>query len=223
MKKNRLFFLAVLFISIFTQSAHAQQKFTVGLQGGLGMASAYNFYNKGNAYTSDIELGIPKNYPTLSYMYNLYLSYKINEKYGVALEPGIVRKGYGTKIYNEDVFFNKRRLNYFQLPVLMEFYVDNAFTLTIGPEFGYLLSAKMKSNDDSDSLNLIKLYRKNRFDFGVQLGGFYTFIDHIDVGLKIGGSFTNIEKSYLTDISGNVLTDVFTKNMYANLFTRIKL
>jgi hypothetical protein len=46
---------------------------------------------------------------------------------------------------------------------------------------------------------------------------------HLDVGIKIGASFTGGDKYYLTNDAGEVLTEVYRKNCYANSFIRVKL
>jgi hypothetical protein len=88
-------------------------KFSVGIQGGLGGAFTENSYIGGNEYTTDMLLGIPEVYPVWSHMYNLYFSYGINNDFGIALEPGIIRKGYGGKRVLEegDILFDRRQIN----------------------------------------------------------------------------------------------------------------
>lgn len=227
MRKTIFIPIVILYMFIVGYNVQAQEKFTFGVQTGLGAASAYSYHTGGNEYTSDLELGIPKNYPIFSYMYGLYFSYKINKDWGIAFEPAMVRKGYGNKVVEEnDVAFHKRYANYLQMPVLMEFHIDEELpiVLTIGPEFGYLLNAKMRTSYDSSKASVSRdLPKNNRFDFGLQIGGYYSLTKHIDVGLKVGGSLTRVEKLYLTDNVGNVLTEVSRQNVYANSFIRVKL
>lgn len=224
MKKIKLAFLAVLLISFFTQSAYAQQKFSVGLQGGLGMASTYYMYGQGHDSTDETAVRAPQSYLIFSYMSNVYLSYRFHQNYGVAIEPGIIRKGYGQKYLSaSNATLTKYHLNYLQLPVLMEFDIDSKLTLTVGPEFGYLMSARMKSDDDEGTITLLPLNDIKRFDIGVQVGGHYSLAEHFDLGLKIGNSFTSIEETYFNHAPKGGSVVILRKKIYINLFTRIKL
>lgn len=224
MKKT--FFTAFIIFTLFltAHGLYAQQKFSVGVQGGLGASSTRNYFNGGSEYTSELELGIPKNYPVFSYMYNLHLSYRINEGYAIAIEPGFIRKGYGNKVVTEegDVLFNRRRLDYLQLPLLLELHAGESVVLTAGPEVGYLLNAKMKTTTNSKSAVLTDLPENNRWDIGIQIGGYYTLMKHLDVGVKAGASITRAQKFYLTNDDGEVLTSVSRRNMYAHPFIRVR-
>lgn len=225
MRKTVFTSFITLFLLLAIPGLHAQKRFSVGIQGGLGATFTENKYKGGNEYTTDVILGIPKIYPVLSPMYNLYLSYSINENFGIAVEPGMIRKGYGSKRVLEegDVVFDRRQMDYLQFPLLMELYVDKSVTITVGPEFGYLLDKKMKTTQNSKPAVSTDLPKNNRFDVGIQIGGYYTFMKHLDVGIKVGASFIRGDKYYLTNDAGEVLTRVSRKNNYVNPFIRIRL
>ncbi|MDR0421898.1 MAG: outer membrane beta-barrel protein [Proteiniphilum sp.] len=225
MRKKITPLLTLLFLLPAVQSAQAQQKFTVGIQGGLGGAFTENRYTGGNAYTTDMLLGIPKVYPVWSHMYNLYLSYGISNDFRIAFEPGVIRKGYGSKKIQEErtVIFERRELDYLQLPLLLEFSPDESLRFTAGPELGYLLKGKMRETHGSGPSALTDLPENKRYSLGIQIGGSYTLIKHLDVGLKIGASFIGGDKYYLTNDNGEVLTKVARENCYINSFVRVKL
>lgn len=223
--RKALFTTFIMFSLLLSgHGLYAQQRFSVGAQGGLGASSTHNDFKGGSEHTSGLELGIPKNYPVFSHMYNLYLSYRISEGYGIAFEPGFIRKGYGNKAVTEegDVLFNRRRLDYLQLPLLLELHVGESVVLTAGPEVGYLLNAKMRTTTNSQSAVLTDLPKSNRWDLGIQVGGYYTLMRHLDVGVKAGASITRAQKFYLTNEDGEVLTSVSRRNMYAHPFIRVR-
>lgn len=219
--------IIALVLLLVWQGMNAQQKFSVGIQGGLGVSFSENEYKSGNEYTNDVILGIPEIYPVLSHMYNLYLSYRINDEFGIAMEPGIIRKGYGSKRVEEEgereVLFDRRKMDYLQFPLLLELFLTESVTLTAGPEIGYLLNKKMSTTRNSKPVASTDLPKNNRFDVGMQVGGHYTFMKHLDVGIKVGVSFLRGDKYYLTNDAGEVLTRVSRRNMYASPFIRIKL
>lgn len=219
--KNKLSFLLIGFCIAAFFKINAQQ-LRFGVQSGVGMASAFNHFSKNNELKHSPELK-PNNSPVLSYSANLYISYPFNEQFSVALEPGLIRKGFANQIHEgNDLLYNRNFLYYVQLPVLVEFKLDNPFTFSIGPELGYLLSAKLKEKHDADLIDLMHYYQKNRIAAGVQGGGYYSFSKNFDLGLKTGLSFTNLDKFILMDTEGHVVAEVRRKALYINAFTRYK-
>ncbi|NLO71431.1 MAG: PorT family protein [Porphyromonadaceae bacterium] len=219
--KNRLLFILTIFIFCCFVKGNAQY-IRFGIQAGAGIASAFNYYPKNNDLKDDPEMKL-HNSPILSYSSNLYISYPLNDVYSIAVEPGLIRKGFSNQFFDGyDELYNRNFLYYFQLPVLLEFKFDRPITLSIGPEFGYLLSAKLKEKYDTELMDLMHYYRKNRVDLGLQGGGFYSFSENFDFGLKIGFSFTNLDKFYLGDTEGYMLTEIRRKALYINAFTRYK-
>ncbi len=221
--KLRHFQLIILLVSITNTTVFAQD-IRFGVQAGGGVASAYNYYPDRNEYMDDASLGLPKNYIVPSYSLNLYLSIPLEDEFAIAVEPGIIQKGFLNKVVEDyDLYHNKFCLTYIHAPVLLEYGgFDIPITLSIGPEFGYLFKARLKSNDGTDD-DMMYYFRKNRLDVGLQFGVYYTYEEHLDLGLKFGNSFTNLEKLYLTDDLGNVLGSVGKKATYLNAFVRVKL
>lgn len=200
------------------------QEIQYGIQAGGGLASAFNYYPKKNEYTNDPDFGIPKNIPILSYNINLYISYFVNENFGVAIEPGFIQKGFANKFVDSyDLTDNKIYLSYIQVPVLMEFKFKNALNLTIGPEIGYLVDAEFKQIDEAERISLMNYYQNNRVDVGVQAGGYYSFTERLDIGLKAGASLTNLEKFYIEIDGENAFVEVRRNAMYINAFVRMRL
>lgn len=221
MKTIRNLFIALILLS-FAFNASAQN-LRFGIQAGGGIASAYNYFPEKNEYTNDMELGIPKNFIVPSYNFNLYVSYPINDVIAIAVEPGFIQKGYSNKfIDNNDLAYNRNYLSYLQLPILLEYKIQDPITLTIGPEISYLIRARLKNEGVDGSDDLMSFYQKNRIDAGLQFGGFYTFNERYDLGLKLGASFTNLDKNYLPNESGEVVAVVKKQATYFNAFARYK-
>lgn len=218
--KRNLFFAFLLLSFVFNASA---QNFKFGVQAGGGIASAYNDFSEKNEFTNDLELGIPKNYPVPSYSFNLYASFPINELFSIAFEPGFIQKGYSNKfIQINDLTHNKNYLSYVQMPILLEYKLQEPITLSVGPEIGYLLKARLTNDGLEGSIDMMNYYQKNRLDIGLQFGAFYTFNERFDLGLKLGTSLTNLDKIYLTNDYLEIVTDIKKKAMYINAFARVK-
>jgi Outer membrane protein beta-barrel domain len=138
----KLNFIAVVAFVLMTLSASAQVNF--GIKGGL------NFYNlKGDDIEADSKVGLH-----LGALAHIHLS----ETW--AIQPELVFSGQGAEANGagDDV---KLALNYLNAPLLFQYMFDNGFRLEAGPQLGFLLSAKAKSDGNStdvkDNFNSIDL------------------------------------------------------------------
>lgn len=95
-----------------------------------------------------------------------------------ALQPEIVFSGQGGS-FTTGSLTNKFALNYINVPVLLQYMFDNGFRLQAGPQIGFLVSAKNKSN--SLEADLKNDYKSADVSFPIGLG--YLF----DSGLGIDG------------------------------------
>jgi len=119
------FITAISFI-VFTSMAQAQH-INLGVKGGL------------NVYTVKTQ-GQPSFSPTINYHVGLLTH--IHLKPNLAFQPevvysvqGVHRKGEGS----EDL-----KLNYVNVPLVLQYMFDNGFRIETGPQFGFMLSAKSK-------------------------------------------------------------------------------
>ncbi len=211
-----LIFLASIFTNGYAQKIH------FGIQGGAGIATITtdneDFKDVENAY-----LGISKNYPVFSYGFNLYTGYSINENWGIAVEPGFIRKGFAKKVSDNDRILRKSSyLDYLHIPILAEFYLkDENITFSAGPELAFLLNANQKFN--GANTDILNTYTDKKFDLGLQIGAYYTVKKHFDIGIKGGVSLLKIDDITLVNNANEVIGRYAQRNAYSHLFMRIKL
>lgn len=219
MKKIVLF--TIISFCLFTD-LHAQ-KLRFGIQGSGGVGTALTTdREKELSEIETVYLGISKIYPVFSYGINAYAGYSINENWGIAIEPGIFRKGFAKKVeVNNKIVRQQTHLNYFQLPILAELFLDKNITLTVGPELSYLFSAKEMT--EKQSTDVFEQYRKNKLDIALQIGLYYTFNNHFDIGLKSGVSAIRLERFSILNDKNEVVTEYDRRNAYGHAFFRIKL
>lgn len=95
-----------------------------------------------------------------------------------ALQPEVFFSGQGGE-FTTGSLTNKFVLNYINVPILFQYMFDNGFRLQAGPQIGFLVSAKNKSNNlEADLKND---YKSPDLSFPIGLG--YLF----DSGLGIDG------------------------------------
>lgn len=84
-------------------------------------------------------------------------------------------------------------LNYINLPLLIGYEFFDKMAINVGPELGYLLSAKAKY--DSKTIDLEEAW-DNKFDFGISTGINY----HLDENIALEIRYTHGLSSVIKDI-----------------------
>lgn len=124
-----------------------------------------------------------------------------------AVQPELLYSGQGAKY---DGF--TLALDYLYVPILAKYFVTEEFSLEAGPQFGYLLSAKLKedsSNNNGGGGNVNTPERRaesvdvkdsvKSFDFGLNIGASYLIDSNINVSARY----------FLGLANGNDLDDSF--------------
>ncbi len=104
-----------------------------------------------------------------------------------AIQPEILYSSQGTK--NGDTKYN---LDYVNVPVLFQYMFDNGFRIQAGPQLGFLITAKSKTNNTT--VNIKENYKP--IDFGASIGASYVVPSTgfgIDARYNIG--LSNINKT----------------------------
>ena len=202
------------FLLMFNANLFAQE-FTFGLVGGLDIA---------NSRLTNIpdEIGDYRLYhPMLSFNANGHIGYKSAGFWGISLEPGYIQKGgviqYDKDDRNDDVRY---QLNYVQIPLLADFYLSDKISISVGPEFAYLINAKVKSN--GESRNIPNYYDKN-FELSGIVGFNYNLHKYFDIGLRYNHGLTYTGKITWTDKNNDFLGESKEYNQYFQLFFRFKI
>jgi len=200
------------FILILNTNLYAQE-FKFGLVGGLDLANS-RLTNKPNIYSRVY-------YPMISFNINGFVGYKSAGFWGISLEPGYIQKG-GVQQYNkedkdDDVRF---QMNYLQLPLLVDFYLGKKFSISVGPEFAYLISVKVKSKDLS---NDISNFYDNNFEISGNIGINYNIHKHFDIGLRYNLGLTYTTKIIWSEETGIPIDESKEYNQYFQFLVRFKI
>ncbi len=137
--------------------------------------------------------------PRISLNFNVYLAYRSNSFWGLAVEPGFVMKGVSYE--NGSVL----KLNYLQIPILGEFYLNDKLALSIGPELAYLVNEQFFQN----------------FELSGALGINYNVYGNFDIGLKYSRGLTYFVKTQIVNQEGyQEFGTIF--NQYFQVFGRFR-
>lgn len=153
--KKALFFIVMVVFGYTTATA---QDISFGLKFGVNLTDL-----SGDVGNSTMEI---------SPYFGGLAEFMVSKNFGVQGELLYSMQGAKFKIEGENV---KYKLNYMVLPILLKYYVADAFSIHAGPQVGYLMSAKKDKNNESIDVT-------DQFfsiDYGVSMGVSY----HLDMGI----------------------------------------
>ncbi len=165
MRLRQLFIVGIFF---FVTHAVWAQGFSFGVKTGIDLVRISAHLN------SSDRLGHPD--PAIGFNINAIIEYRMANKFGVTMEPGYIRKGYSKALSHSGDADNVVKLNYLQVPILLDYHVTEKLAISIGPEIGFSLS---------DSY-----FRRKKVDLSAVLGVNYRLAEHFEAGLKIGSAIT---------------------------------
>lgn len=167
MKKVLLAAVAVLG---FTFANAQETKF--GAKAGLNISN----------FTGDVE----DNSSKVGFQVGVFAEIKVSDKF--AVQPELAFSALGAKFdAGTDVNYN---MNYIVVPVMAKYFATEKLSLEVGPQVGFLMSAKAKA--DSDSVDVKDFF--NSTDFGLNLGAGYDVAENINIGLRYSLGLSNIAK-----------------------------
>jgi len=191
------FFIVLMAAVLITGVASAQNinapagHVSIGIKGG---ANLYNIHNDISG-SNDPKLG-----------FNLGILGHIHVATHFAVQPEVQFSAQGSKttIANVETRYN---LNYINVPVLIQYMWDNGLRLQAGPQAGFLLSAKAKTDNATGDIKS----QLKPLDFGVSFGAGYI---HPATGLGIDARY-NLG---LTNINENEATKSTNRGFQLSLF-----
>lgn len=144
--------LFLLFISII--ASVQSQNFSYGVYLGSDITNLYLYPvpdgNKSAMFS-----------PVLSYNFNGFVSYKTGFFLGFSIEPGIIRYG-GVQLFDHlnskyQPVTNqvKATINCLQIPVLIDFHLNDKLCISAGVDMDYTLSMKSIQTDDATTMHFL--------------------------------------------------------------------
>lgn len=119
-----------------------------------------------------------------------------------SLQPEIMYSSQGAKytdVFNQEV---TRKLNYVNVPVLLQYNFDNGFRLQAGPQLGFLLAAKDKIGDVNS--NRVNTDNFNSIDFSVPVGVSYLSRTGFGIDARYNVGVTNVAEGSTTNVRNSV-------------------
>jgi len=146
-KVTTIFSIAVM--SLFFSTVNAQQ--AVGIKGGLNMASLSGFEGRSR----------------ISGHAGVFLHHTINKTW--CFQPELLYSGEGQRYMSGGVE-RTLALGYLQLPLMIQYYPAPQVYFEAGPQFGLLLSAQDKVDNDEGQINAKDDFTQAQVALGLGIG-----------------------------------------------------
>ena len=184
MKKIILTTLIVVF-AIFSASAQA----TFGIKGGVNFPSIMGDNINGIRYRTSFNVGLVA---------------EIETSPSTSVQPEIMYSGQGFH-YNGGTFLgpdglitlaeDNYKFDYLNIPLVFKYYYSEGASFEVGPQVGFLLSAKTADGSEKGFVNLKDNLTTASFDFIVGFG--YKFDNGFNLNARYIGGLTNVWKGYV--------------------------
>ena len=173
--------------------------------------------------------------PMHSFNVNGFIEYRFSGAWGIAAEPGFIRKGGVVDGENHYLGSFDLQLNYIQLPILANLYCTDRFYISFGPEFAYLINkdVNLPSQPDwmtpsqKEALKMFTSFEENAFEISGMIGVNYSIFKKFDIGLRYSHSFTKFSETswinprYPTGYGNMGYSNVY--NQYLQIIVRYRI
>ena len=224
MKKTTL--ITFLILVLFARTNAQETNKIYGFQAGINLVNI-QIKDKYEIYGTDEDL-ISYN-PVLSFNVNAYIEFQREGIWHLSLEPGFIRKGAIENRFGNTEDY-RLILNYIQIPILANFKIHKRTSLSIGPEIGYLINARIKekgiSNPSEDISHSYTDYQRFWLELTGLIGLNYEIFDNTEIGIRYNHGILHNNRSvwYSHPIGGQPTgTIVKENNQYIQILFRYKI
>ncbi len=174
-KKMKKLIFTVAAVCAFGFANAQDDSMSFGVKGGVNMASV-DAEDTGSL---------------ISFHVGGFAEFMLTEKF--AIQPELTYSGQGAKVEGFGGDYNLN-LNYLNLPIMAKYFVTEDLSIELGPQIGFLMSAKADGEDAKDDFNTT--------DFGLNLGVGFNLNENMVLGLRYNMGLTELEKEVAAGAEG---------------------
>jgi hypothetical protein len=144
----------------------------------FGVKAGANFASVGGDETDDFGT-------RTSFHFGVTAGISVSDKFSV--QPELVYSSQGAS-YDFDGFDGDVKLDYLNLPIMAQFQVADGFSIEVGPQFGFLMSAKVEAEGEEED---IKDELKG-LDLAAGIGVNYAMASGLNFGARYNLGLSNV-------------------------------
>jgi Outer membrane protein beta-barrel domain len=172
---KKIYLLFVLLPVFLTQAQKTKQDegVKIGVKGGLNVSNFMGDLTN-NAIRTSIHAG-------------LVAEFMISDKFSV--QPELLYSGQGFT-NTGGIGYERSKFDYINLPILAKFYLVKKLSLETGPQIGFLISAKNRTNTSNTTVD-----KQKTVDLGLNLGAGYELENNVFFQARYNLGLSNINNS----------------------------
>jgi len=184
MKKNIL--MTVAFLAFGFANAQDNKDMSFGVKGGLNVSTVTNAVQYGTNSSS-----------LIGFHLGVFGEFMIVDKF--CIQPELLYSTQGVTVDDSGGDKVDAKLDYINIPIMAKYYVAKDFSLELGPQIGFLVSAKEKIGGVSTDL---KDTTKST-DFSLNIGAGYNIGKSVVLGIRYNLGLTQLQKDLGTGESAS--------------------
>ena len=173
-----------------------------GVKGGLNL-STLNFDGD----------GAPSSNTLASINIGGFVEVKISDKFSIQPELVYSKQGNKMNFESEGARLNSFKLDYINIPVMAKYYVAQDFSIEMGPQIGFLTSAKVNGTSSGTTVEVDAKQFFKSVDFGVNLGASYDLTKKVSLGVRYNLGLANIGSDEFVSDGEKISNSVFSINL----------
>ncbi len=183
---KKLMVLTGAFLTFGFMNAQDKQDLSFGVKAGLNFSTVTNAGQYGTNSSS-----------LVGFHLGAFGEFRVVDKF--CLQPELLYSTQGVTVDDTGGSKLDAKLDYINIPVLAKYYVSKDFSLELGPQIGFLVSAKEKSGGDTTD---IKDTTKST-DFSLDFGAGYAIGKSVVLGARYDLGLTQLQKELGTGESAS--------------------
>lgn len=203
--------VSVLVFILFVFQINSYAQYDVGVKSGINIAFIRSATNSHTYQFEELQ-------PKVGFLGGIYGSLKLSKNVDLNLEILYSEKGYRIMKYRvisnwvgSDPYMVNVNINYITVPVSFVFHVIPSLGLTLGTEFGNLISANSASDNDGTD-DRYSYY--STYELGLNAGIKYYFLKRFNFDIRYTYGLTNMIKDpNLINAIGNPAGEIKDYNM----------
>lgn len=171
--------MVVMVFTVGFVNAQGKEDMAFGIKGGLNISTITN---------ADVDGVNSKS--LVGFHVGFFGEFVLSDKFSI--QPEVLYSTQGTKIEFEGIK-GDLKLDYIAIPVMAKYYVADSFSLELGPQIGFLVSAKAKSGGESED---VKDELKST-DVSLNFGLGYDITENFMIGARYNLGLTRLQDELL--------------------------
>lgn len=171
--------ITLLLVTVFTfgfVNAQDREDMSFGVKGGLNISSISNIDDD----------GINKD-PLIGFHIGFFGEFMISDQFAIQPELLYSTQGVKANFEGEKADF---KLDYINVPIMAKYYVADAFSLELGPQIGFLVSA----DAESDGVSVDIKDETKSVDVSLGFGASYIFAENFMLGVRYNLGLTQVQE-----------------------------